>query len=141
MISIIISVVRGTYNIALFCLFLTKWKGIGFYMVEYQGQIFNCPMELAVRLISGKWKVVILWNLAKETLRFSELCRRFPEVSEKVLTAQLKSLEKDGMIVRTVYPEVPVRVEYSLSVFGKTLIPILNEINIWGTGFHGMKSL
>lgn len=104
-------------------------------MVEYHGQIFNCPMELAVHLISGKWKVVILWNLAEGALRFAELSRQFPGVSEKVLTAQLRSLEKDGMIVRTVYPEVPVRVEYALSVFGKSLIPILKEINTWGTGF------
>jgi DNA-binding HxlR family transcriptional regulator len=105
-------------------------------MVEYHGKIFNCPMELAVNLISGKWKAVILWNLAEGALRFTELSRRFPGASEKVLTAQLRSLEKDGMIVRTVYPEVPVRVEYALSVFGKSLIPILKEINIWGTGFH-----
>lgn len=63
-------------------------------MVEYHGKIFNCPMELAIYLISGKWKVVILWNLAEDNLRFSELIRKFPEVSEKVLSAQLRSLEK-----------------------------------------------
>lgn len=107
-------------------------------MVEYQGKKYTCPMELAIYLISGKWKVVILWNLAEGNLRFGELSRRFPGVSEKVLTAQLRSLEKNGMIVRTVYPEVPVRVEYTLSKFGKSLVPILNEINIWGRGFHDM---
>ena len=63
-------------------------------MVEYHCKIFNCPMELAIYLISGKWKVVILWNLAEDNLRFSELIRKFPEVSEKVLSAQLRSLEK-----------------------------------------------
>lgn len=107
-------------------------------MVEYQGKIFNCPMELVVNLISGKWKVVILWNLADGALRFTEICRRFPGATEKVLTAQLRDLEKDGMIDRTVYPEVPLRVEYALSEFGKSLIPILKEINIWGTGYHTM---
>lgn len=110
-------------------------------MVEYHGKTFNCPMELAIYLISGKWKAVILWNLAEEDLRFGELCRRFPEISEKVLAAQLRSLERDGMIVRTVYPEVPVRVEYALSTFGKSLIPLLREINIWGKGFDGMTDM
>lgn len=105
-------------------------------MVEYRGKTFRCPMELAVHLISGKWKVVILWNLAEGALRFTELSRRFSGVSEKVLTAQLRSLEKDGMIIRTIYPEVPLRVEYSLSGFGKSLIPILEEINTWGAGFQ-----
>lgn len=110
-------------------------------MVEYQGKIFNCPMELAIYLISGKWKVVIMWNLAECNLRFGELSRRFPEISEKVLTAQLRSLEKDGLIIRTIYPEVPLRVEYGLTIFGKSLMPILKEINIWGNGFHDMKNI
>jgi DNA-binding HxlR family transcriptional regulator len=110
-------------------------------MVEYHGKKYNCPMELAVHLISGKWKVVILWNLAEGALRFTELKRRFPEVSEKVLTAQLRSLEKDGLVVRTVYPEVPVRVEYALSSFGQSLVPILQEINNWGTGFHSRTDI
>lgn len=110
-------------------------------MVEYHGKTFNCPMELAIYLISGKWKAVILWNLAERDLRFSELSRRFPEISEKMLAAQLRSLERDGMLVRTVYPEVPVRVEYALSIFGKSLIPLLREINIWGKGFHDMTDI
>lgn len=110
-------------------------------MVEYQGKIFNCPMELAIYLISGKWKVVIMWNLTDGILRFGELSRRFPEISEKVLTTQLRSLEKDGLIIRTIYPEVPLRVEYGLTIFGKSLMPILNEINIWGNGFRDMKNI
>lgn len=110
-------------------------------MIEYHGGMYNCPMELAVHLISGKWKVVILWNLSEGALRYSELTRRFPSVTEKVLTAQLRSLERDGLIERRIYPEVPVRVEYSLSEFGKTLIPILKEINHWGMGFKDMTDL
>ncbi len=105
-------------------------------MVQYQGKTYNCPMELVVHLISGKWKVVILWNLAQGGLRYGELARRFPGVTDKVLTAQLRQLEKDGLLVRTIYPEVPVRVEYCLSEFGQSLIPILKEINIWGTDYN-----
>ena len=104
-------------------------------MIEYKGRQFNCPMELALYLITGKWKAVILWNLAEGVLRYGELGRRFTGVSDKVLTAQLRQLEKDGLIVREVYPEVPVRVEYQLSAFGKTLIPILKEVNAWAKDF------
>ncbi len=105
-------------------------------MVQYQGKKYNCPMELAVHLISGKWKVVILWNLSEGELRYGELARRFLGVTDKVLTAQLRQLEQDGLLVRTIYPEVPVRVEYCLSEFGQSLIPILKEINSWGSNFN-----
>ena len=105
-------------------------------MIDYHGKKYNCPMELAVGLISGKWKAVILWHLSDGALRFSELCRRFPEVSEKVLTAQLRSLEDDGIITRTVFLEVPPQVEYALTDFGKTLIPILRELEVFAEGFH-----
>ena len=86
-------------------------------------------------LISGKWKCVILWNLSNESLRFGEICRRFPNATQKVLTAQLRELEKNGLVIRNVYAEVPLRVEYSLSEFGRSLIPILETINIWGTNY------
>lgn len=97
-------------------------------------------MELAVHLISGKWKSVILWNLSDVTLRFGEICRRFPEATQKVLTAQLRELEKGGLIIRNVYPEVPLRVEYSLSDFGKSLMPILKEINKWGIAYLSLET-
>lgn len=109
-------------------------------MVEYQGKTYTCPMELVVHLISGKWKAVILWNLSEGALRYSEINRRFPDVTEKVLTSQLRSLEADGLITRTVYPEVPARVEYDLSELGMTLIPILKEVNIWGENYHNKVS-
>lgn len=104
-------------------------------MIQFNNKTFNCPMELAVHLIRGKWKCVILWNLSDETLRFGEICRRFPEATQKVLTAQLRELEESGLIIRNVYPEVPLRVEYSLSEFGQSLIPILKAINIWASGY------
>ena len=109
-------------------------------MIQFNNKNFNCPMELAVHLISGKWKCVILWNLSEETLRFGEICRRFPEATQKVLTAQLRELEKSGLIIRNVYPEVPLRVEYSLSDFGQSLMPILKEINKWGTAYLSLET-
>ncbi len=109
-------------------------------MIQFNNKNFNCPMELAVHLISGKWKSVILWNLSDETLRFGEICRRFPEATQKVITAQLRELEKSGLIIRNVYPEVPLRVEYSLSDFGKSLMPILKEINKWGTAYLSLET-
>lgn len=109
-------------------------------MIQFNNKNFNCPMELAVHLISGKWKSVILWNLSEETLRFGEICRRFPEATQKVITAQLRELEKSGLIIRNVYPEVPMRVEYSLSDFGKSLMPILKEINKWGTAYLSLET-
>ena len=109
-------------------------------MIQFNNRNFNCPMELAVHLISGKWKSVILWNLSDETLRFGEICRRFPEATQKVITAQLRELEKSGLIIRNVYPEVPLRVEYSLSDFGKSLMPILKEINKWGTSYLSLET-
>jgi len=104
-------------------------------MIEYNGKAYICPMELAVALISGKWKAVILWNLIEGPLRFGELYGLFPEISQKMLTQQLKGLEQDGLISREVYPEVPPRVDYSLTDFGKTLTPILQDINLWGKRF------
>ncbi len=109
-------------------------------MIQFNNKNFNCPMELAVHLISGKWKSVILWNLSDETLRFGEICRRFPEATQKVITAQLRELEKSGLIIRNVYLEVPLRVEYSLSDFGKSLMPILKEINKWGTAYLSLET-
>ncbi len=104
-------------------------------MVQFNNRDYNCPMELAVYLISGKWKCVILWNLSGESLRFGEICRRFPGATQKVLTAQLRELERNGLVIRSVYLEVPLRVEYSLSELGKSLTPILKEINVWGENY------
>lgn len=94
---------------------------------------FNCEKELTLSLISGKWKITILYYLGiNEKLRFSEIKRLFPKISHKVLTTQIRELEEDGLVHREVFPEVPPRVEYSLTELGKSLIPILLMMYDWG---------
>jgi len=95
--------------------------------------IAGCPVETAVNIIGGKWKILIIARLAHiGKQRFGKLNRSIPDVSERVLTRQLRELEKDGLIYRQVFAEVPPRVEYSLSKKGETLIPILNLLAEWG---------
>lgn len=91
------------------------------------------PFAYAIALIDGKWKMHILFWLWKyEVLRYSELKRCLGRVTHKMLSAQLRELEADGVIVRTAYPQVPPRVEYSLSGMGKTLMPVLSALCSWG---------
>jgi DNA-binding HxlR family transcriptional regulator len=82
--------------------------------------------------IGGKWKTVVLWYLRNKTLRFGEIRKQIPEITEKMLSIQLKDLEEDGLVKREVFPEVPLRVEYSLTEFGTTLVPVLDAIAKWG---------
>jgi DNA-binding HxlR family transcriptional regulator len=92
-----------------------------------------CPVETAIGVVGGKWKVLILWNLQERgTLRFAELLRAVEGVTQKVLTQQLRELERDGMVVRKVYAEVPPRVEYSLSPLGETFRGPLAVLCDWG---------
>ncbi|MEF9951948.1 MAG: helix-turn-helix domain-containing protein [Clostridium sp.] len=95
-------------------------------------QYDNCPMNIAYKLISGKWKILILWYLRGGDLRFSDIKRKLPNVTHKMLSNQLKSLEGDGLIIRTVYPEVPPRVEYKLSPLGEELSPMLDSMFEFG---------
>ncbi len=96
---------------------------------------FNCPVEATIQLIGGKYKAVILWHLMTQTLRYSEIHKRIPKATDKMLTQQLRELEKDGLINRTVYPVVPPKTEYSLTDFGQTLAPILDAMCDWGTDY------
>lgn len=94
---------------------------------------FTCEKELTLSIISGKWKVVILWHLGVEgPHRFSELQRLFPKISHKMLTNQLRELIDDGIVHRKVYPEVPPKVEYSMTELGMTLLPIIEMMYDWG---------
>ena len=91
-----------------------------------------CPVETTLMLIGNKWKVLILRDLMPGTKRFGELQRSVGHVSQKVLTAQLREMEAQGLVLRTVYPEVPPRMEYSLTALGRSLKPILDVMGAWG---------
>jgi len=93
---------------------------------------FHCPVEATLDVIGGKWKVVILFWLKDRTLRFGELRRKIPDVSERMLTQQLREPEQHGIVRREVYPEVPLKVEYSLTDYGRTLRPITDLMCEWG---------
>ncbi len=96
---------------------------------------YTCGVAVTLELIGGKWKGVILWHLTLKTLRFSQLRRRLPGITQKMLTQQLRELERDGLVHREVYAEVPPRVEYSLTDLGRTLQPTLQQMCDWGRTF------
>jgi DNA-binding HxlR family transcriptional regulator len=108
-------------------------------MYTRNGKSYHCPVEAALDVIGGKWKPLILWALGDNVLRFSELQKELPGVNTKMLTKQLRELEEDGVITRTVYPEVPPRVEYAITDFGRTLIPILQALCNWGAAYLGIE--
>lgn len=94
-----------------------------------------CPVVTTVQLIGSKWKLLIMRNLLKRPWRFNELRRDLDGISQKVLTDSLRSMEEDGIITRTVYPEVPPRVEYALSDLGESMRPIIQAMEQWGTEY------
>ena len=98
----------------------------------------DCPVATTVQLIGNKWKLLILRNLLIRPWRFNEMLRSIPGISQKVLTDNLRALEADGIITRTVYPEVPPRVEYALSELGDSMRPIMRAMEVWGRGYQQM---
>lgn len=94
-----------------------------------------CPVTVTQNILMGKWKLLILWILHQGTRRFNELQRVMPEISRGVLTQQLRELERDKLVNREVYKEVPPKVEYSLTEIGESFIPVMNQIMQWGTGY------
>ena len=100
-----------------------------------------CPVETTLMLISDKWKVLILRDLMPGTKRFSELKRSVGHVTQKVLTAQLRQMEESGLVTRTVYPEVPPRVEYSLTELGRSLKPVLDAMWDWGENYKSKNAV
>ena len=92
----------------------------------------NCGLDLIGEVLYGKWKIRLLWFINEGYKRPSELQRKIPEASRRVLTIQLKELEEHELISKTIYPVVPPKVEYSLSEFGKTLIPVISALGNWG---------
>ncbi len=108
-------------------------------MVRFRNTEYHCHMELALDLIGGKWKSLILWHLGESTLRFSALKRTMPGITQKMLTQQLRELERDGLVSRFIYTEVPPKVEYSLTDAGKTLLPVLVMLYEWGISYANEK--
>jgi DNA-binding HxlR family transcriptional regulator len=100
--------------------------------IKLHGQTYHCALDVTMGFIGGKWKSVVLWYLIENHKRFGELKKEMPGITEKMLSLQLKQLEKDGIISRKVFAEVPPRVEYCLTEHGKTLIPLLKEMALWG---------
>jgi DNA-binding HxlR family transcriptional regulator len=98
--------------------------------------IRNCGVVYALNLIGGRWKPAILYSLLKGTMRYSQLLKSIPGVSERMLAAQLRELEKDGLVKRTVYAEVPQRVEYELTLLGMTAAPLLKTLSDWGNSLR-----
>ena len=94
-----------------------------------------CPVATTVQLIGSKWKLLILRNLLQRPWRFNELRKDLEGISQKVLTDSLRSMEDDGIITRTVYPEVPPRVEYALSELGESMRPIITAMEQWGSAY------
>lgn len=96
------------------------------------GYFGTCPFVTAQWVLQGKWTIVILHHLSEGTLRFSELQGRMPQLTHSTLSSQLKQLEAEGMVKRTVYPEAPPRVEYELTELGQTFQPVLDAVGSWG---------
>lgn len=108
-------------------------------MLEQLQTQIKCPVELTLTMISDKWKVLIIRDLLDGTKRFGELKKSLNGISQKVLTAQLRDLEENGLIQRTVYAQIPPKVEYSLTELGYSLKPILDSMYNWGVYFKGLK--
>lgn len=101
-------------------------------MQKKQTDFTKCPIEATLNIIQGKWKIVILFRLIEQTRRFNELSRLLPKITQRMLTNQLRELEKDGLIHRKVFPEVPPKVEYSLTELSESIMPILLSLKDWG---------
>ena len=122
-----------SYQKGTFIDFIAISKGAIFLM---ERELPACPVETTLLMISDKWKVLILRDLLNGTMRFSELRRSIGNVSQKVLTANLRQMERDGLVHREVYPEVPPRVEYSLTEVGESLRPIIEAMKTWGNHYR-----
>jgi DNA-binding HxlR family transcriptional regulator len=97
-------------------------------------------MELTLHIIGGKWKPLIIYHLGnKKVQRFSELKRTMPSITQKMLTQQLRELEADGIVHRTVYPQVPPKVEYSLTEMGESVVPVLRQMCQWGSSYESWR--
>jgi DNA-binding HxlR family transcriptional regulator len=104
-------------------------------LMLYRDKEYKCGIDVTLAVVGGKWKASILWHLSHQTMRFSDLQRQFSCTTRKMLTQQLRELEADGLVHREVYPQVPPKVEYSLTEKGKTIIPTLILMCAWGRDY------
>ena len=102
------------------------------YVYKLNGLTYYSGLDITMSFIGGKWKTIILWHLKNNTLRFGELKKKIPEITEKMLSTQLKGLEEDLLIARKIYAQVPIKVEYTVTDFGKTLLPFIEIMAKWG---------
>lgn len=102
----------------------------------FKSKKFNNPVELSLDIIGGKWKMPIVWRLKDGSKRYGELRKSLPKVTHKMLTQQLRELEQDEIITRKVYQEVPPKVEYSLTLLGKSVIPVIDMLREWGEEYR-----
>jgi DNA-binding HxlR family transcriptional regulator len=103
------------------------------FLIKIKEKEYHCAMDITMDYIGGKWKTVVLWYLRKDKKRYGELRKLIPDITERMLSIQLKQLEEDGLVKREVFTEKPpLKVEYSLTDFGKTLIPVIEAIALWG---------
>ena len=92
----------------------------------------SCPAELTLQVVGGRWKIIIVWFLLKGTLRYSDLSRSMKGISHKMLSQQLRELERDGLLERTIHNQVPPKVEYTLTALGRSLQPVVDAMHRWG---------
>jgi DNA-binding HxlR family transcriptional regulator len=102
----------------------------------FKGKKFNSPVELSLDVIGGKWKMPIIWRLRDGSKRYGELRKSLPKVTHKMLTQQLRELEQDEILNRKVFPEVPPKVEYSLTLLGESVIPVIDMLREWGDEYR-----
>jgi len=105
---------------------------------NFKGKKFNTTVELSLDIIGGKWKMPIIWRLKDGSMRYGELRRSLTKVTHKMLTQQLRELEQDEIIKRKVYPEIPPKVEYSLTLLGESVIPVIDLLREWGEQYRNV---
>ncbi len=104
-------------------------------MITQEELFGKCPFATSQKILSGKWALILLHFLSEDTLRFNEIQRKLPEITQSTLTKQLRSLEDYGMVIRTVYSQIPPKVEYSLSPMGEDFIIVLDSLKEWGNKY------
>jgi len=101
-----------------------------------KGRNYDNPVSLPLKIIGGKWKMPIVWSLSTKSMRYGELKKAFPRITHKMLTQQLRELEKDELINRKVYSQIPPKVEYSLTLLGKSVLPVIEILIEWGNEYR-----